>query len=83
MIVNPDKIQAIVCSQVLSQLIKLKICRNGGKSIMNVTRLRTLCVEIYKTINDLNPVSMNNIFRLKINGREVRDKWKLNLDIPK
>ena len=50
---------------------------------MNVTRLRTLCVEIYKTINDLNPVSMNNIFRLKINGREVRDKWKLNLDIPK
>ena len=50
---------------------------------MNVRRLRTLCVEIYKTINDLNPVSMNNIFRLKINGREVRDKWKLNLDIPK
>ena len=26
---------------------------------------------------------MNNIFKLKINGREVRDKYKLNLDIPK
>ena len=55
----------------------------GGKSKMNVRRLRTLCVEIYKTLNDLNPSFMNNIFKLKINGREVRDKYKLNLDIPK
>ena len=50
---------------------------------MNVKRLRTLCVEICKTLNDLNPSFMNNIFKLKINGREVRDKYKLNLDIPK
>ena len=55
----------------------------GGKSTMNVMRLRTLCVEIYKTLNDLNPSFMNNIFKLKINGREVRDKYQLNLDIPK
>ena len=55
----------------------------GGKSAMNVRRLSTLCVEIYKTLNDLNPSFMNNIFKLKINGREVRDKYKLNLDIPK
>ena len=26
---------------------------------------------------------MNNIFKLKINGREVRDKYELNLDISK
>ena len=49
----------------------------------NVRRLRTLCVKIYKTLNDLNPGFMNNIFKLKINGRIVRDKYKLNLDIPK
>ena len=55
----------------------------GGKSKMNVRRLRTFCVEIYKTFNDLNPSFMNNIFILKINDREVRDKYKLNLDIPK
>ena len=55
----------------------------GGKSKMNVRRLRTLCVEIYKTFNDLNPSFMNNIFKLKVNGREVRDKYKLNFDIPK
>ena len=55
----------------------------GGKSKMNVRRVRTLCVEIYKTLNDLNPSFMNEIFKLKINLREVRDKYKFNLDIPK
>ena len=50
---------------------------------MNVRRLRTLCVEIYKRLTDLNPSFMNDIFKLKINGREVCDKYKLNLDIPK
>ena len=50
---------------------------------MNVSILRTFCVEIYKTLNDFNPSFMNNIFKLKINGSEARDKGKLNLDIPK
>ena len=50
---------------------------------MNVRRLRTLCAEIYKTLNNLNPSFMNNIFKLKVSDREVRDKYKLNLDIPK
>ena len=54
----------------------------GGKSKINVRRLRTLCVEICKTLNDLNPGFMNNILKLKINGREVHDKYKSNLDIP-
>ena len=49
----------------------------GGKSKMNVR------LYVTKTLNDLNPSFMNNIFKLKINGREVRDKYKLNLDIPK
>ena len=55
----------------------------GGKSKINVRRLRILRVEIYKILNDLNPSFMNSIFKLKINGREVRDKYKLNLDMPK
>ena len=50
---------------------------------MNVRRLRTLCVEVYKTLNDLNSSFMNNNFNLKINSREVRDKYRLKLDIPK
>ena len=36
---------------------------------MNVRRLWTLYVDIYKTLNDLNSSFMNNIFKLKINGR--------------
>ena len=55
----------------------------GGKSKMNVRRLRTLGVEIYNTLNDFNPSFMNDIFKLKINGREGRNKYNLNLDIPK
>ena len=54
----------------------------GGKSKMNVRRLRTLCVKIYKILNDLTPSFTDNIFKLKINGREVHEKYKLNLDIP-
>ena len=41
---------------------------------MSVSSLRNLCVEIYKTLKNLKPSFMNNIFKLKINCREVRDK---------
>ena len=37
----------------------------GGKPKMNVSRLRTLCVEICKTLNDLNPSFINDIFKFK------------------
>ena len=49
---------------------------------MNVYRLRNLCVEIYKTINKLNPEFMNNIFKVKENKRVVREQYKLNLETP-
>ena len=42
-----------------------------------------VCVEIYKTLNNLNPSFMNNFFKLRINDREVREKYKSNLDILK
>ena len=49
---------------------------------MGVSRLRNLCVEIYKTMNKLNPGIMNNIFKVKGNKRLVRKKYKLNLETP-
>ena len=49
---------------------------------MNIYRLRNLCVEIYKTINKLNPEFMNNIFKVKENKRVVREQCKLNLETP-
>ena len=51
-------------------------------STMNVKRLRTLYVEIFKTLNNLNPSYMKEIFGLRQTGRPVREKYKLNLDIP-
>ena len=32
---------------------------------MNVRRLRTLCVEIYKTLDDLNPSFLNLPYHIK------------------
>ena len=48
------------------------LLEKAGKVKMNVYRLRNLCVEIYKTINKLNPEFMNNIFKVKENKRVVR-----------
>ena len=33
-----------------------------GKSQMTVYRLRSLCIEIFKTLHGLNPFFMKNIF---------------------
>ena len=44
---------------------------------MSVNRLRNLCVEIYKTINQLNPEFMNIIFNVKENKTLVREQYKL------
>ena len=49
---------------------------------MNVKRRRFLCAEIYKTINNLNPSFMEQIFELRETNRSVREKYRLNLNIP-
>ena len=54
----------------------------SGFSSMNVKRLRTLYVEIFKTLNNLNPSFMKESFSLRQMDRPVREKYKLNLDIP-
>ena len=51
-------------------------------SSMNEKRLRTLRVEIFKTLNNLNPSFMIEIFSLKQMDKPVRKKYELNLDIP-
>ena len=37
----------------------------AGKSTINVTRIRSLCIEIFKTLNNINPIFMNEIFELR------------------
>ena len=41
---------------------------------MNVNRLQLLCAEIYKTVNNLNPDLMKEIFALKETKRSIREQ---------
>ena len=52
------------------------------ENTMNVKRLCFLCVEIHKTINNLNPSFMKQIFELRETNRNVREKYRLNSNIP-
>ena len=49
---------------------------------MNVTRLRSLCIEIFKMLNNINPAFMNEIFELTKTKRAVRNQYKLNVEVP-
>ena len=55
----------------------------SDKVTMKASRLRRLCVEIYRSINSINPSFMNEIFRLRVTNRMVRSQHRHNLDIPK
>ena len=60
-----------------------ELLKKSGKCTMNLQRIRFLCIEIYKTINSLNPDFMKSIFEIKTNNRIVRKTYKLNLNIPR
>ena len=41
----------------------------SGKESMKIRRIKTLATEIFKTVNELNPNFMKNIFTSKTNSR--------------
>ena len=49
---------------------------------MNVNRLKSLCIEIFKTLNNINPAFMNEIFELRKIDRAIQNQYKLNLEVP-
>ena len=49
----------------------------AGKCSMKISRLRTLCIEIYKTVSKLNPPFMQDIFKLKQTTRSERNPNEL------
>ena len=59
-----------------------ELLRKAGKETMKVNRLKSLCIEIYKSVNNINPTYMNEIFKLRKTSRTVRSNYKLNLDVP-
>ena len=50
---------------------------------INVRLKRNLCVEIDKTLNDLNPSFMQEIFEIHKTKRAVCQTYKINLEIPR
>ena len=42
---------------------------NSNKPTMEIRRLRTLAFEIFKTLNEINPLYMKNIFTPKENAK--------------
>ena len=59
-----------------------ELLQKSGKDTMNVNRLRSLCFEIYKSINNINPTYMKEMFKLRKTSRAVRRNYKLILDVP-
>ena len=48
---------------------------------MKVNRLRNLCLEIYKSINNIDPTLLNEIFQVRKTSGAFRSNYKLNLDV--
>ena len=59
-----------------------ELLQKAGKKTIKVKRLRSLCIEIYKSINNINPMYINEIFKLRKTSRAVRSNNKPNLDVP-
>ena len=87
MIVNPDKFQSIIADKKkqdhANKTFKvgdkvIKALAKSGKVTMKASRLRSICIEIYKSINSINPFFMNDIFRLRVTNRMVRSQYRVN-----
>ena len=59
-----------------------ELLQKSGKETLKVNRLRSLCTEIYRSINNINPLYVNKIFKFRETSRAVRSNYKLNLDVP-
>ena len=42
-----------------------ELLQKAGKETTKVNRWRSLCIEIYKSINDINPTYVSEIFKLR------------------
>ena len=57
--------------------------KRSEKPSMKLKRMISLCIEIYKIINNLNSEFMKNLFKVCKINRAQRQQYKLNLEISK
>ena len=60
-----------------------ELLRFSGSCAINVRLKRNLRIEIYKTLNDLNPSFMQEILGTCKTKKAVCERYKINLEIPK
>ena len=60
-----------------------KLLEKSDKSTINLRSHRSLCLEVFKTIYELNPSFMNDLFQLRESNRPVLEKYRLNFNVPK
>ena len=60
-----------------------KLLRLSGSCAINVRLKRNLCLEIYKTFNDLNRSFIREIFETRKTKKAIRNRYEINLEIPK
>ena len=60
-----------------------ELLKKSGKSTMYVSKYRSWCIEVFKTLNDINPTFIKEIFKLRMTNCPIRENYNLNLEIPK
>ena len=61
-----------------------QLLQKSSKASINLRNHRVLCTEVFKTMIDLNPTYMKEIFERSVsNKRPVRQNYKMNLVTPK
>ena len=57
-----------------------QLLQKSSKASINLKNHRALCTEVFKTMIDLNPIYMKDIFERSVsNKRPVRQNYKMNL----
>ena len=60
----------------------VELFSKSSASLMNVKRSRELFIELYKTINKLNPNFTRDLFKLRLANRPIHEKYRMNMFIP-
>ena len=55
------------------------LLRKSSRSTMFLSRLKAIAIEVYKCVNDINPVFLNEMFHMKNIPHNLRDSSKLVL----
>ena len=59
----------------------LTLLKDSGSVSMEIRRMRYLCIEIYKTLNNLNPGYMKDIFQVQQSAYSTRRPY--NIKVPR